>query len=115
MNFPSDSFLFAILLIFAMAISSGTATANWPGFSTLGQPGGAPKQGVPAPAPRTLSPIVGGTCKIVCDGVYQKFQLDTMKVILPCDSACKVVDLLAEGMTEAFVIAISGLEKPTRK
>merc|ERR1712136_98824 len=120
MNFPSDSFLFAILLVFAMAIagSSGTATANWPGFSALGQPGGAPKQGVPAPAPRSLSPIVGGTCKIVCDGVYQKFQMDTMKVILPCDSACKVVDLLAEGMTEAFVIAISGPEnpaKPTRR
>jgi len=112
MNFPSDSFLFAIVLVFAMAISGSSATdaANWPGFSTLGQPSNGARMGTQ----RQLSPIVGGTCKMVCDGIYQKYQLDAMKVILPCDSACKVVDLLAKGVSDAFVIVMSGLNTPTK-
>jgi len=112
MNFFKRALVGATLLI---AISYCDAAATFSGFPGLTEGGDVNKRDTGAapavPQPRTLSPIVGGTCKIVCDGIYQKYSLNTMKTILPCDSACKVVDLMAEGMTEAFVIAISGPEK----
>jgi len=104
----TQTFFAALFLALTVVISGTSAASNFSGFPGL-RPEREAGQVAPAgPQPRTLSPIVGGTCKIVCDGVYQKYKMENMKVILPCDSACKVVDLLAEGFTEAFVVAISG-------
>jgi hypothetical protein len=124
MNLSLHQMLFSALLLVFSIVISGSAAATFSGFPDLPENGEMTKRNAEGarnvpPAPRwnpgmrqqrTLTPIVGGTCKIVCDGLYAKYEMDSMKVILPCDSACKVVDLLAEGFTEGFVVAISGPE-----
>jgi len=105
MNFSNESLLFAVVLVLAMAISSSSGAANnWSGFAGLGQPGlsMARTDSSESLGPRSLTPIVGGTCTIVCDGVYEKYQLETMKVVLPCNSACKIVDRMVEIVTDAI-------------